>query len=1221
MVKSYLRYQFAGDAGVICSPECNTIFHHDPRFVLCGTNESVTVWDARKASVEAKFLVQTPPNAPAFTFPVTCMARHPTREGVFAVGYSDGSVRLWTAALVKSRALGGEKSFEGENAEYGLGASVKTAQCVLTLHGHKSAVTALDFSPDGSLLASGGQDTDVVVWDTVAESGLYRLRGHRGPVTAVRFFSKTPANGGVGGGQQEGEAKGAKAKRRGAEGGSGSSAGSAAAASSSALGGSPFIVSASKDGTVKLWECKAQWCVQTLTEHRGEVWAVAVTPQMDRLVTGAADGFLRLYAIRFPSTSTGANGVASAGKSARVKVKKETEEDEESGEDVEMENGGRGADLEDSDDEDENENDHAHFLGFVPRENGRTDRVTSLLFVPSGSGHPNSSSSSSSAPSLLLCHGPSRLVEIFRVFDSAEREKRRKRRERRQKEKAAKRQKKKQEMEEAGLTAGDSLMSDIWDDGEEGGGEEGMEGPVGFDKGTDEAVLEMAAHVCVSASGRIRSLDMHAPRGGIVLGGLLESDSVGPSFHLAVALENNQLEIRRGREARIVHFKKDKEKDKEKTKEEEEDEEDEDEEGDSLLPVTAAVESEGHRGPVRSLSLSSEDSMCLSVANESVKVWNTRSLRCIRSVPLDGGVCGFMVAGNEHALVGTKDGRLVVVDLAAAEVPLSVSAGETGEGSGGKGKKGKAGKTKGGDEGATVEAHGGKAVAAVAVCPDLASFASIGGDKYLRFFKFVLVRGGEGGEGGGDAGGGKEVLCIRPQRELELAAEPLNLAISPTGKHVAVSLLDSTVAVLYLDSLKTFLTLYGHKLPAGALSISDDGTLLASGSADKSIRVWGLDFGDCRKAIFAHSEAVTACQFLPKSHLLVSVSRDRVMKLWDLDSFELVQQLFGHTMETRSLAVGTDGGFVVTGGFDRSLRVWRRTGDQLFLSEEREAEMERRLEADAEREDVGVGTLTGDAKVVGESRATRRTLESVRSTERLMEVLDEAQAATDQEKLYKEEVAVWRQRVKEFGETMGEQALPKPDKPTPPLELLGKSPFEHILSALRRVPIPLQYEVLLALPFAYALRLLVVAAAFLDASAETCGLIPPIRDEQETDKEDQFDAGPSTLLLCVPLESVARAVLILLHVHYRQFLVTPEHRSLLLRLRRTLRPLLQMEADRMSFNIAGLSMLSQELAADTVAFRERKPTTATGGARSQTTSKGKKGGQASGEEQKRRKKT
>ena len=43
----------------------------------------------------------------------------------------------------------------------------------------------LQYSGDGALLASGGQDTDAVVWDVASLTPLHRLRGHSGPITGL----------------------------------------------------------------------------------------------------------------------------------------------------------------------------------------------------------------------------------------------------------------------------------------------------------------------------------------------------------------------------------------------------------------------------------------------------------------------------------------------------------------------------------------------------------------------------------------------------------------------------------------------------------------------------------------------------------------------------------------------------------------------------------------------------------------------------------------------------------------------------------------------------------------------------------------------------------------------------------------------------------------------------------------------------------------------------
>ena len=49
------------------------------------------------------------------------------------------------------------------------------------------SMTSVAFSPSGTVLASGGQDNNVKLWDINAQGELATLRGHNGWVTAVAF--------------------------------------------------------------------------------------------------------------------------------------------------------------------------------------------------------------------------------------------------------------------------------------------------------------------------------------------------------------------------------------------------------------------------------------------------------------------------------------------------------------------------------------------------------------------------------------------------------------------------------------------------------------------------------------------------------------------------------------------------------------------------------------------------------------------------------------------------------------------------------------------------------------------------------------------------------------------------------------------------------------------------------------------------------------------------
>jgi U3 small nucleolar RNA-associated protein 12 len=170
-----------------------------------------------------------------------------------------------------------------------------------------------------------------------------------------------------------------------------------------------------------------------------------------------------------------------------------------------------------------------------------------------------------------------------------------------------------------------------------------------------------------------------------------------------------------------------------------------------------------------------------------------------------------------------------------------------------------------------------------------------------------------------------DVLCIR---------------LSQDGKLLAVSLLDSTVKIFYTDSLKFFLSLYGHKLPVVSMDISSDGLLIATASSDKSIKIWGLDFGDCHASLRAHEDSVMGVKFVFGTHFLASVSKDKTLKLWDIDSRAMIQKLAGHFGEVWCLCVGKYGNFLLTGSHDRSIIKWEKTSDQFILEESREEQLE-----------------------------------------------------------------------------------------------------------------------------------------------------------------------------------------------------------------------------------------------------------------------------------------
>ena len=67
-------------------------------------------------------------------------------------------------------------------------------------------------------------------------------------------------------------------------------------------------------------------------------------------------------------------------------------------------------------------------------------------------------------------------------------------------------------------------------------------------------------------------------------------------------------------------------------------------------------------------------------------------------------------------------------------------------------------------------------------------------------------------------------------------------------------------------------------------------------------------------------------------------SKDGTIKMVDADVFEEILTLRGHHGDVWGLAISHIGDYLVSVSGDRSLRVWQRTSEQVFLEEEKDSD-------------------------------------------------------------------------------------------------------------------------------------------------------------------------------------------------------------------------------------------------------------------------------------------
>lgn len=104
------------------------------------------------------------------------------------------------------------------------------------------------------------------------------------------------------------------------------------------------------------------------------------------------------------------------------------------------------------------------------------------------------------------------------------------------------------------------------------------------------------------------------------------------------------------------------------------------------------------------------------------------------------------------------------------------------------------------------------------------------------------------------------------------------------------------------------------------------------------------------RSLLGHEDSVTAIKFQHDTHYFFSAGKDGCVKYWDADRFQQILNLPGHFSCVWSLDIPMDGSYCVSGSQDRSLRIWKRSEDLVFIEEERERAFEAQADTSAARD-------------------------------------------------------------------------------------------------------------------------------------------------------------------------------------------------------------------------------------------------------------------------------
>ncbi len=145
---------------------------------------------------------------------------------------------------------------------------------------------------------------------------------------------------------------------------------------------------------------------------------------------------------------------------------------------------------------------------------------------------------------------------------------------------------------------------------------------------------------------------------------------------------------------------------------------------------------------------------------------------------------------------------------------------------------------------------------------------------------------------------------------------------SPDGARVVTSSEDRTARVWDARSGQLLMTLSGHGDDVSDACFSPDGSLVLTASNDATARLWSARDGRLLTPLLGHGAALLTGRFSRDGGRVVTTSLDRTARVWDVRSGVCLSTLEGHRQLLHLATFSPDGRRVVTASADGTARVW-----------------------------------------------------------------------------------------------------------------------------------------------------------------------------------------------------------------------------------------------------------------------------------------------------------
>lgn len=112
---------------------------------------------------------------------------------------------------------------------------------------------------------------------------------------------------------------------------------------------------------------------------------------------------------------------------------------------------------------------------------------------------------------------------------------------------------------------------------------------------------------------------------------------------------------------------------------------------------------------------------------------------------------------------------------------------------------------------------------------------------------------------------------------------------------------------------------------------SPDGKRILTVSSDNTAKVWDALTGKVLAYLVGNTAYINSAKFNPDGKKIVTGSRDNIIKIWDTETGKLIKDLAGHKSDVNAVEFSSDGKQVVSVSNDNTCKIWNaETGELLY---------------------------------------------------------------------------------------------------------------------------------------------------------------------------------------------------------------------------------------------------------------------------------------------------